>query len=107
MTRMSMNRPNGSALVNAAFISEANAPRVDDLRSDYAALGGRLARDGVEIDRITEAVAGWAVALPSWGVGTGGTRALLVDKSGRVRHGCTAPHEEMTMERPLWAEQLE
>src|SRR5438477_442224 len=38
-------------------------------------------------------------------IGTGGTRALLVDESGRVRHGCTAPHEEMTMERPLWAEQ--
>jgi xylulokinase len=38
-------------------------------------------------------------------VGTGGTRALLVDESGRVRHGCTAPHEDMKMERPLWAEQ--
>lgn len=38
-------------------------------------------------------------------VGTGGTRALLVDESGQVRHGVTAPHEEMRMERPLWAEQ--
>ena len=37
--------------------------------------------------------------------GTGGTRALLVDEEGRVRHGFTAPHEEMRMERPLWAEQ--
>src|SRR5690349_16605956 len=38
-------------------------------------------------------------------VGTGGTRALLVDESGRVRHAFTAPHEDMRMERPLWAEQ--
>jgi xylulokinase len=38
-------------------------------------------------------------------IGTGGTRALLVDESGHVRHACTAPHEEMRMERPLWAEQ--
>ncbi len=38
-------------------------------------------------------------------VGTGGTRALLVDADGRVRHTFTSPHEEMRMERPLWAEQ--
>ena len=38
-------------------------------------------------------------------IGTGGTRALLVDGRGAVRAGCTAPHEDMRMERPLWAEQ--
>jgi xylulokinase len=38
-------------------------------------------------------------------IGTGGSRALLVDGSGRVLAGCTAAHEEMRMERPLWAEQ--
>ena len=38
-------------------------------------------------------------------VGTGGSRALLVDERGAVRAGYTAPHEEMHMERPLWAEQ--
>lgn len=38
-------------------------------------------------------------------VGTGGTRALLVDETGRCRHAFTAPHEDMRMERPLWAEQ--
>jgi xylulokinase len=38
-------------------------------------------------------------------IGTGGSRALLVDEQGRVRHAFTAPHEEMRMERPLWAEQ--
>jgi len=38
-------------------------------------------------------------------VGTGGTRALLVDSRGKIRAGYTAPHEDMRMERPLWAEQ--
>ena len=38
-------------------------------------------------------------------VGTGGTRALIVNERGRVIAGCTAPHEDMQMERPMWAEQ--
>ena len=37
--------------------------------------------------------------------GTGGTRALLIDEQGGVKAACTAPHDEMTMERPMWAEQ--
>src|SRR5687768_13879866 len=38
-------------------------------------------------------------------IGTGGSRALLVDELGAVAASFTAPHEEMAMERPLWAEQ--
>src|SRR5262249_19521956 len=38
-------------------------------------------------------------------IGTGGSRALLVDSQGRVKAGFTAPHDDMIMERPLWAEQ--
>src|SRR5947207_14280582 len=38
-------------------------------------------------------------------IGTGGSRALLVDRAGQVRAGVTAAHEDMRMERPLWAEQ--
>ena len=38
-------------------------------------------------------------------VGTGGTRALLVDQQGRVRAGHTMAHDDMTMLKPLWAEQ--
>src|SRR5436305_1428021 len=51
---------------------------------------------------------GGAKWQPMWlgiDVGTGGTRALLVDEGGKIRAGHTAPHEEMRMERPLWAEQ--
>src|SRR6185369_12995208 len=38
-------------------------------------------------------------------IGTGGTRAILIDGRGGVRAGYTSPHEDMRMERPLWAEQ--
>src|SRR6187200_1698770 len=38
-------------------------------------------------------------------IGTGGSRALLVDAKGTVVASYTAPHEDMRMERPLWAEQ--
>ncbi len=38
-------------------------------------------------------------------VGTGGTRALVVDERGKIRAGVTAAHGDMRMERPLWAEQ--
>jgi xylulokinase len=38
-------------------------------------------------------------------VGTGGTRALLIDARGREVAAVTAPHEEMRMEHPTWAEQ--
>ena len=38
-------------------------------------------------------------------VGTSGSRALLVDEKGKVHHSYTAAHEEMSMVRPLWAEQ--
>ena len=46
--------------------------------------------------------------MPMWlgiDVGTGGSRALLVDERGAVRAGFTAPHEDMIMARPMWAEQ--
>jgi xylulokinase len=38
-------------------------------------------------------------------IGTGGSRALLVNDKGTVIGGFTAPHEDMIMERPMWAEQ--
>ncbi len=38
-------------------------------------------------------------------IGTGGSRALLVDEKGGLKAGFTAPHEDMRMDKPLWAEQ--
>jgi xylulokinase len=38
-------------------------------------------------------------------IGTGGSRALIVDAAGRILAGVTVAHEEMTMLQPQWAEQ--
>jgi len=38
-------------------------------------------------------------------IGTGGSRALLVDRHGTVVAAHTAAHEDIQMGRPLWAEQ--
>src|SRR3954469_16260742 len=59
---------------DANYIASANKPHAAALATDYNALGVQLARRGVDIDDITRRVAGFKVAIPSWGVGTGGTR---------------------------------
>ncbi|MBI1898136.1 MAG: xylulokinase [Acidobacteria bacterium] len=38
-------------------------------------------------------------------IGTGGSRALLIDDKGRLKASFTAPHEDMQMPHSLWAEQ--
>ena len=38
-------------------------------------------------------------------IGTGGSRALVVNREGRILAGITAAHDEMAMQQPLWAEQ--
>ena len=40
----------------------------------YEYLGEQLARRNIDIDSIKQQVAAFGVAIPSWGVGTGGTR---------------------------------
>jgi len=57
-----------------ALIGEENARLAAAQAEDYAALGRRLRRAGVDIEAITARVAAFAVAVPTWGVGTGGTR---------------------------------
>ncbi|HEX5161831.1 MAG TPA: L-rhamnose catabolism isomerase, partial [Steroidobacteraceae bacterium] len=59
---------------DANYIASANKPHAATLATDYTALGIQLQRRGIAIDDITRAVANFRVAVPSWGVGTGGTR---------------------------------
>jgi len=56
------------------------------LAADYSALGENLARDGVDIEQIKAKAAAFAVAVPSWGVGTGGTRFARFPGPGEPRH---------------------
>lgn len=60
--------------LSAEFIAEANAREIDALDDEYAALGRKLERAGIDIDAIKDRVASFSVAVPSWGAGRGGTR---------------------------------
>jgi L-rhamnose isomerase/sugar isomerase len=56
-----------------------------ELRRDYESLGERLARRGVEIEALKRRAAAFGVAVPSWGVGTGGTRFARFPGPGEPR----------------------
>jgi L-rhamnose isomerase/sugar isomerase len=59
---------------DANYIASANQSHAAALSADFTHLGTQLARRGIDIDAVTRAVANFKVAIPSWGVGTGGTR---------------------------------
>jgi len=60
--------------IDQGFVGDRNRPLEQNLADDYGHLGSRLARRGIDIEAITASVQRFAVAAPSWGVGTGGTR---------------------------------
>jgi L-rhamnose isomerase/sugar isomerase len=67
------------------YVKECNAAVLADLETEYEVLGRQLGRRGVAIDAVTESVARFAVAIPSWGVGTGGTRFARFPGTGEPR----------------------
>src|SRR5208283_3666415 len=69
-----------------SLIAEENAKRAPALEDDYAALGRQLERRGLDIEAITAKVAAFAVAVPTWGVGTGGTRFARFPGPGEPRN---------------------
>jgi hypothetical protein len=67
------------------LIAQENEKRATALKSDYEALGANLSRRGVDIEAITRRVSEFFVAVPSWGVGTGGTRFARFPGTGEPR----------------------
>jgi L-rhamnose isomerase/sugar isomerase len=80
-----MNEMRTGKPMDRGFIAERNAKLADALAADYDALGRQLARRGVEIEAVTEKVGRFGVAIPSWGVGTGGTRFARFPGPGEPR----------------------
>ncbi len=72
-------------MIDKNVVEKDNASREATLRSDYAVLGEQLDRRGISIDAILAKVAAFGVAIPSWGVGTGGTRFARFPGEGEPR----------------------
>tara|TARA_R110000868_G_scaffold162903_3_gene394799 strand:- start:286213 stop:287511 length:1299 start_codon:yes stop_codon:yes gene_type:complete len=74
------------APISVDLIAEQNDVGIAALESDYSALGTHLSRRGIDIDALTKAAVDFAVAIPSWGVGTGGTRFARFPGLGEPRN---------------------
>jgi L-rhamnose isomerase/sugar isomerase len=68
------------------FLQAENAARSSALDEDYAALSRALARRGIDAEALTRSVMAFGVAIPTWGVGTGGTRFARFPGPGEPRH---------------------
>jgi len=72
-------------LIATDVVEAENAGRRDRLQRDYDHLGEQLDRRDIAIDTIRDKVAAFTVAVPSWGVGTGGTRFARFPGAGEPR----------------------
>jgi L-rhamnose isomerase/sugar isomerase len=75
-----------SALLSTEHIQAHNHALQGDAEKDYAYLGEQLERRHIHIDDIQKQAAAFAVAIPSWGVGTGGTRFARFPGGGEPRN---------------------
>ncbi|MCX8569074.1 L-rhamnose catabolism isomerase [Aminobacter sp. MET-1] len=72
-------------MISGDAVEKSNAVNEKALRADYASLGEQLDRRGIAIDAILRKVEAFGVAIPSWGVGTGGTRFARFPGQGEPR----------------------
>ena len=72
-------------MISDTIIAQDNDRFHASLKADYDALGEHLDRRGIDIAQIKAKVSNYGVAVPSWGVGTGGTRFARFPGSGEPR----------------------
>src|SRR3954452_7841274 len=72
--------------ISEDLLQAENAARQTALDEDYFALSRALGRRGIDADALTRRVMAFGVAIPSWGVGTGGTRFARFPGPGEPRH---------------------
>ena len=68
------------------FIASHNAKAQAAHDEDYAHLARQLERRDINIEEIVQKVMDYAVAVPTWGVGTGGTRFARFPGPGEPRN---------------------
>ena len=67
-------------------IAKSNEALAKGILRDYAALSEHLARRGIDVEKIKAKVSAYGVAIPTWGVGTGGTRFARFPGPGEPRN---------------------
>src|SRR5690606_13990896 len=72
-------------IIPADTVEKDNAAREQALRRDYESLGERLERRGNNNGASRDGMRAFHVAIPSWGVGTGGTRFARFPGDGEPR----------------------
>ena len=72
--------------IEADFIAEKNNALAAPLEEDYAALSRVLSRRGLDSEALVKKIIAFGVAIPTWGVGTGGTRFARFPGAGEPRH---------------------
>ena len=71
--------------IEDSFISEQNQGSRNWIEEDYAYLSKKLQRQNIDIEDLVAKAEGFQVAIPSWGVGTGGTRFARFPGEGEPR----------------------
>ena len=71
--------------IDDGFIAEQNRKAEIELAEDYEYLSKKLHRRNIDIDNLTALARALEVAVPSWGVGTGGTRFARFPMPGEPR----------------------
>jgi L-rhamnose isomerase/sugar isomerase len=72
--------------LDAEHIAAENRKALAWLEEDYEHLGRQLARRGVDVEALTRRAVDFRVSVPSWGVGTGGTRFARFPGPGEPRN---------------------
>lgn len=89
--------------IDSSLIAAHNEKLLRHVRGDYEHLEEQLARRGVDLERVRTAVSKFRVAIPSWGVGTGGTRFARFPGEGEPRNvfeklqDCSVIHQLSTV----------
>jgi len=71
--------------LDAEHIAAENRRGLEPLKNDYEHLGRQLARRGIDVEALTQRAMAFRVSVPSWGVGTGGTRFARFPGPGEPR----------------------
>ena len=72
--------------IDDSFIAAQNQKAREWVEEDYEHLGKKLRRQNVDIEALCSKAQQFRVAVPSWGVGTGGTRFARFPNIGEPRN---------------------